>query len=253
MRGYNSRVDKGAIAVSKTIGILGGMGALATVDLFHKIVNMTYSDSDSGHLHIIVDNNTLIPDRTKAILHNGPSPLPEMIRSAISLERSGADILIMGCNTAHYYYRDICRFVKVPFLNMIKETAAEARRRSFCRVGLLATDGTIASGVYKNEFLKEHIDLLTPEAGYQGTVMDIIYRGVKAGRSDWDTAPLADTLRNLEKRGAQAVILGCTELPLAFSIYHINSRIPLIDPTAVLARQAILAAGGRVREAVSCV
>ena len=83
--------------------------------------------------------------------------------------------------------------------------------------------------------------------------MDIIYRGVKAGRPEWNTAPLADTLRDLEKRGAQAVILGCTELPLAFNIYHINSRAPLIDPTAVLARQAILAAGGRVREIAFCV
>ena len=149
LRSYNTVVDEGVIALSKTIGILGGMGAMATVDLFHKIVEMTYSQSDSGHLHIIVDNNTLIPDRTQAILHNGPSPLPQMVRSAISLERSGADILIMGCNTAHYYYRDICRFVCVPFLNMIKETAKDVRRRTYNRVGLLATDGTIESGVYK--------------------------------------------------------------------------------------------------------
>ena len=143
LRSYNTVVDEGVIALSKTIGILGGMGAMATVDLFHKIVEMTYSQSDSGHLHIIVDNNTLIPDRTQAILHNGPSPLPQMVRSAISLERSGADILIMGCNTAHYYYRDICRFVCVPFLNMIKETAKDVRRRTYNRVGLLATDGIL--------------------------------------------------------------------------------------------------------------
>ena len=226
---------------------------MATVDLFHKIVEMTHSQSDSGHLHIIVDNNTLIPDRTQAILHNGPSPLPQMVRSAISLERSGADILIMGCNTAHYYYRDICRFVCVPFLNMIKETAADVHRRAYDRVGLLATDGTIESGVYKNEFLTENIDLLTPDVEHQQAVMDIIYRGVKAGRAEWHITPVVETLRHLEERGAQAVILGCTELPLAFSIYHINSGLPLIDPTSVLARQAILAAGGHVRESVVCI
>lgn len=232
---------------NKTIGIIGGMGPMATVQLFHKIVAMTQSETDMGHLHILIDDNTKIPDRTDAILHEGDDPVPEMVRSAFRLEQSGADILIMSCNTAHYFYPEICRFVHIPFLNMIWETAKEAKRQGFCRAGLLATDGTISTGIYEREFKRYGLELTLPDGPKQKAVMNLIYQGVKSGADEWDTAPIERIVEHMKENGAQTVILGCTELPLAFSKYHIRSGLPVIDPTEILAKQAILAAGGNLR------
>ena len=232
---------------NKTLGIIGGMGPMATVQLFHRIVSMTRSETDMGHLHILIDNNTKIPDRTDAILHEGDNPVPEMVRSALCLEQSGAEILIMSCNTAHYFYPEICRFVHVPFLNMIWETAKETKRQGFCRAGLLATDGTIRTGIYEREFKRYGLELILPDAPEQKEVMNLIYQGVKSGTDEWYTAPVERIVEHMKENGAQTVILGCTELPLAFSEYHIHSRLPVIDPMEILAKQAISAAGGILR------
>ena len=215
---------------NKTIGIIGGMGPLATVDLFKKIVEMTDSPADTEHLHILVDNNTNIPDRTQAILYHGTDPLPEMVRSALRLEYGGADVLVMGCNTAHYFYSDLCRFLCVPLLNMLDETAKEAHKRGISTVALLATDGTIQSGVYKVAFSKQGIRMLLPNQDEQRAVMRMIYDGVKAGVSTWEAGAIETMLSRLASQGAQVVILGCTELPIAFQQYEINSPLPLLDP-----------------------
>ena len=160
---------------NRTIGILGGMGPLATVDLFRRIVEMADSPNDQGHPRVLIDSNTNISDRTAAILNGGADPLPEMVRSALLLERGGADVLIMGCNTAHYFYPEICRFVHLPFLNMLEETAKAALDKGFKSVGLLATDGTIRSGVYAREFEHHGIELLTPGPEGQTALMEMIY------------------------------------------------------------------------------
>ena len=223
------------------------MGPLATSDLFRKIVEMTDSANDMGHPRVIVDSDTNISDRTQAILHGGADPLPEMVRAALLLEQAGADVLIMGCNTAHYYYTDICRFVRVPFLNMLEETAKEAKSRGISTVALLATDGTIQSGVYGRAFKKYGVALLTPQEDEQHAVMSMIYDGVKAGRPCWDTKAVTELVCRFAAQGVQAVVLGCTELPIAFTQYGINSTLPLLNPTEILAKQAILAVGGSIR------
>ena len=236
------------MAQNKTIGIIGGMGPMATVDLFRKIVDLTDSDTDRGHLRVVIDSNTNIADRTAAILHGGEDPLPEMVRAALNLERMGADVLVMGCNTAHYFYPDICRFVRTPFLNMLEETAKEAKRRGYSAVALLATDGTVRSGVYEQVFEKEGVALVTPEEAEQKEVMALIYEGIKAGKTTWDTAKITAALENLARQGAKAVVLGCTELPLAFPQYGIESPLPLLDPTEIVARSAITFVGGKLRK-----
>lgn len=236
------------MAQNKTIGIIGGMGPMATVDLFRRIVDLTDSDTDQGHLRVVIDSNTNIADRTAAILHGSEDPLPEMVRAALNLERAGADVLIMGCNTAHYFYPDICRFVRTPFLNMLEETAKEAKRRGYSTVALLATDGAVRSGVYERAFEKEGVALLMPEEEDQREVMALIYEGIKAGKNVWDTAKITAALEKLAARGAKAVILGCTELPLAFPQYGIQSPLPLLDPTEIVARSAITFVGGKLRQ-----
>ncbi len=125
----------------KVIGIIGGMGPLAGIDLYNKILNRTAAKSDQDHIHVIIDGNTSIPDRTRAILHSGQSPVYELIRSAHRLEFMGADILVMACNTAHYYYEQIAPHLAVPFIHMIDETAKEVRALGLGCAGLLGTEG----------------------------------------------------------------------------------------------------------------
>ncbi len=224
----------------KTIGIIGGMGPLATADLFRKIILLTPAGTDQEHIRVLIDSNTRIPDRTRAILMGGESPLPEMIRSAEGLTAMGADFLLMPCNTAHYFHGALLPHLRVPLLHMIRETLAEAVRRGVRRAGLLATDGTCQTGVYDGVFSAGGVELLTPDAEGQAEIMRVIYSGVKAGLTHYDTGSLDRALRNLAARGAETLILGCTELPLAFELYGLDRvGFDTIDPTAVLAAAAV--------------
>ncbi len=223
--------------MKKTIGIIGGMGPLATADLFKKIITITPAKSDNEHIRVVIDNNTNIPDRTAAILGKGKDPVSEMVRSAVSLENIGADLLIMPCNTAHYFYERITPFVKIPFINMLEETAKEIKAKGIGKVGLLATSGTINSGVYSKMFEKYDIEELHPVGCDQEEVMRIIYDGVKAGNYDLDISGFLKVVDSLIAQGAEYLVLGCTELPIAFEMYDIKADT--IDPTMILAQAAV--------------
>jgi aspartate racemase len=158
----------------------------------------------------------------------------------------GADLLLIPCNTAHYFYDKICTMVHVPVLNMLEETAREVKSQNITCVGLLATDGTIQSGVYDRVFKKYGVNVLHPSSSGQKNVMDLIYKGVKAGNKNINTNGFYDTLEELKQNGAQTLILGCTELPIAFEMYNIQYKN--IDPTAVLARRAVVSANGLLRD-----
>jgi aspartate racemase len=169
-----------------------------------------------------------------------------MISSAIRLECMGADFLLVPCNTAHYFYDKICAMVHIPVLNMIEETAREVQRQNISCIGLLATDGTIESGVYDRVFEKYGIQVLHPSTLGQQNVMDLIYKGVKAGNQDINLNGFYATLDELKQNGAETLILGCTELPIAFEMYQIQYKN--IDPTTVLARRAVVYANGILRD-----
>lgn len=228
--------------MKKTIGIIGGMGPLATVDLFEKITLHTRAERDQDHLHVLIDSNTAIPDRTAALLHGGPDPRPELVASARRLERMGAQALIMPCNTAHNYYDDVAAAVSVPVLHMIRLTAQALERAGIGAAGLLATDGTVQTGIYQRSFAGSGVDLLLPDEAGQRAVMDMIYRGVKAGDLRYDPAAVRRAMEALLDRGAKTLILGCTELPLAVKLYGLD--LPVVDPTLELALGAIRFAGG---------
>ena len=129
----------------KTIGIIGGMGPEASGDLFFKILRETDAACDQAHIPILLDSNTRIPDRTAAILSGGADPRPELIRSAKRLEQAGAEVLVMSCNTAHYFYEDIIKEISVPFLHMPRLTAEAVKEQGMKKVALLATSGTVNS------------------------------------------------------------------------------------------------------------
>lgn len=232
----------GAIEM-KTIGIIGGMGPLAAADLFTKITKLTLAKTDQEHIHVIVDSNTAIPDRTAAILGTGDNPVPEMVRTALRLENAGADVLVMSCNTAHYFIDEVRKFTTLPIINMIEETAKEVKRQGIKCVGLLATEGTCQTGIYDRAFAAQGVEVVKPNDALEAHVMDLIYKGIKAGLTEYPLDDINKVLSALQDQGAECFIMGCTELPLAFAIYNIKATT--VDPTEVLARRAIEFVGGK--------
>ncbi len=223
----------------KIIGILGGMGPEATIDLLNKIIKLTPAKKDQDHLRIIIDNNPKIPDRTAAILGEGEDPLPALRKTAQNLEKAGVDFILIPCNTAHYFLPLIQKGIKVPILNMIEETAKESKKKipRIKKAGLLATLGTYKTKIYPQYFGKFNIEIISPEEKEKDEIMRIIY-AIKGGDlSKKIKENLLSIVKNLIERGAEAIIAGCTEIPLILKEKEIS--IPLIDPTQVLARVAI--------------
>jgi len=229
----------------KTIGIIGGMGPLATVHLYERIVLRTKAEKDQDHIHVLIDSNTNIPDRTKAIIGNGEDPTVELIKSAKILEKSGADFLIMPCNTAHYFIDIIKESVNIPFINMIEETVKYTfdKYGSNTVVGVLATDGTIKSKIYENYYSKLGIRTIVPEKT-QESVMKFIYEVIKRGNYDDGTDLLFEAVEELKSRGADTFLLGCTELSSAQYLYKFKGQF--INPLEVLTERSIIYAGGQL-------
>ena len=193
----------------KVIGIIGGMGPLATADLFRKITLHTAAPCDQAHPRVCIDSNTRIADRTAALLHGGEDPVPEMIRSAQRLQSIGAELLIMPCNTAHCFYDAVAASVSVPLLHMVAITRDALKDRGVKCAGLLATDGTVQTGIYQHTFEGSGIELLTPEnEADQAAIMDTIYNGVKAGNLTHDVSAFRRACLRLFDRGAEMLILG---------------------------------------------
>lgn len=225
--------------VLKVIGILGGLGPEATAELFIRIIKATPAKRDQDHIPIIIFNNPKIPDRTAAILYGGESPLIELIKTAQRLERAGADFIIMPCNTAHYYYDELKSSVKIPFLNMIELTAEYVAKvyPNVKFVGLLATTGTVKTGLYQKFFEKYGFKIIVPSDEDQRIVMSGIYDGVKAGNLDLGRKLLLDIANKLIDRGSELMILGCTEVSVV--IKSGDLRVPVVDPLQILAEEAV--------------
>ena len=234
--------------MKKSIGILGGMGPLATADLLIKIVTMTRASCDNEHIRVFVDDNSAIPDRTAAILYGGPDPVPEMLSALRNLEKCGADCLLMPCNTAHYYLPRLQRETAIPFLNVLTVTAARCRELFPGKTAaILATTGALATGLYQDALMAEGVPYLLPDEGEQAKLMHLIYDLVKASLPLHPEIRLwREVLDGLRQRGADYFILGCTELPIVANTLELEG--PFLDPTAELARAAILFCGYEVKE-----
>ncbi len=223
----------------KVIGVIGGLGPEATVDLFSKIIKATPAQYDQEHLRIIVDNNPKIPDRVKAIFENGEDPAPSLIETARNLERAGAQLLLIACNAAHYYYDAIVESVSIPVLHIMEETASHCRRQfpQIKTFGLLAGSSTIELGLYPNAFKRIQGRILNPKTEDQKKVLDCIYK-IKAGDSGSSVkAELLRVVQNLHTMGAEAIILGCTEIPLLLKDGDLP--FPFIDATQALAEAGV--------------
>ncbi|MFC7687275.1 aspartate/glutamate racemase family protein [Ureibacillus sp. GCM10028918] len=225
----------------KTLGIIGGVGPLATMFIGEMIVRRTSAAKDQEHVHTIIDNDTSIPDRTAYILdQTKENPVPYLIKDAAKLANAGAELICIPCNTAHTFYEELQSASPVPVLHMIRETAKRAASIGAKRVGILATDGTLASGVYQQALLEQDIEPIIPDMVIQHQVMSIIYDYVKAGKEvavhQWNVIEQA-----MLQLGCDKIILGCTELSIVNKDLKLDHRY--IDSLMVLAESAIIACG----------
>ncbi|WP_293696975.1 amino acid racemase [uncultured Agrococcus sp.] len=218
---------------SPVIGILGGMGPAATADFYRKLVLATPAVRDQEHPRALIWSDPSIPDRASAYLHGGASPIPGLIDGARRLEDSGADFIAVPCNTAHLYLEPVREQVDVPVLDMIDATArALALRHERSRVALLGTAATVRSGIYRTAFECRGLLSVEVHAAEQQLVSAAI-AAVKAGDVLRAAELLAPVLEALERRGADAIVGGCTELPLAAE--HLMVGSTFVDPSTVLA------------------
>ncbi|QXM06334.1 aspartate/glutamate racemase family protein [Crassaminicella indica] len=223
----------------KKLGILGGMGPLATADLFRKIILLTDAKCDQEHIHILIDNNTSIPDRTAYLIANGQDPREQLITSAKRLEAMGADFLIMPCNTAHNFYEDIVKEIKIPFLNMIEETAKFiSEKYTGVKIGLLSTEGTCKTHIYDKAIKKYGMELVKPIKTQQH-ITNFIY-SIKAGKNI-TLDGFNKSLEELKALGAKVFILGCTELSVGYEIFKMEGNY--VNPLEIIAIRAIHFAG----------
>ena len=233
--------------MKKAMGILGGMGPLATADLFRKIVTMTKAGCDNDHIRIYIDDNSAIPDRTAAILSGGKDPVEEMSDSLKKLVSCGAQCILMPCNTAHYFLPRLQAQTHVPFISMLEATAkACAVRFPGKTAAILATKGTLATGLYEKALQAEGVSYLVPDDWEKDALMRVIYEGVKAdAQPETYRADMEAVMERLCARGADYFILGCTELPLAAQLLALTQ--PMLDPTTELAKAAIRFCGYEVK------
>lgn len=231
--------------MKRTIGILGGMGPEATADLYLKIIRSTPVSRDQDHFRVIIDSNPAIPDRTAAIFGQGEDPVPALRETARNLELAGADFLVMPCNTAHYFHRQIQEAIRIPLLHMMRETVEYTVRKwpEIKRVGLLATDGTLRTGLYHQALADRGREVIVPSPSDQALVMQAIYggEGIKAGQHEAPRRLMLGVARALLTAGAQAVVAGCTEVPLV--LHEGDLPAPVIDATEILALAAVREAG----------
>lgn len=237
--------------MKKTIGILGGMGPEATAYFFNLIIKSTDAAKDQEHIPILIWNNPKIPPRTEAILYGGPSPLPLLVEGVKILEKGGAGLIVMPCITAHYFARQIARRAKVPFVNLLDESLRFAKKRipGMKKAGLVASSGTVKSRLFHKTFEKNGIEIITPEPNEQRKVMDAIFgnSGIKAGfTAGRPRTTVVRVARRLIERGAEAVIAGCTEVPLVLKENDIS--VPLIEPMKIGALTCIKRAGYKLEK-----
>lgn len=223
----------------KVIGILGGMGPAATVDLFNRIVNNTPASVDQDHVEVVIINDPHIPDRTKYVLGEGINPVPKMLENLNKLQLAGADVAIIPCMTAHSFLPELQKKSPIPIINALELVDMHLQKHypEIKAVGLLATDGSVKSGVYEKYLSQE---VIIPEYSEQKRLMEVIYgeQGIKSGNTGEQIVhELKDIVNNMKNKNIKGVIAGCTELSLVMN--DENMDFPVIDPVTLLAKEAV--------------
>lgn len=227
------------------LGVLGGMGPQATNTFYQRIIDRTQAETDQEHLRVLIWSDAKIPDRTAAILGGRQEEeFRHLLKDAKLLEGAGCTVIAIPCNTSHYFADRLQAQLSIPILNMIRETVAVIAAAGKERVGILATDGTVQTGIYQTELTKAGLTPVIPTPEVQKLVMSIIYDEIKRGEAG-SREKFAEIDGFLRKAGCDCAILGCTEL----SVYRHRHDLPpyYIDAMEVLAEKAILSCGKLLR------
>ena len=230
----------------KLLGVLGGMGPIATAYFMELVIRMTDALRDQEHLDMLVYSVPSVPDRTGFILGaSRESPLPEMIRVGRALANQGAERIAIPCVTAHYFYRELEESIPVPIINGLAQTVEHLKQRGVEQAGIMATDGTITAGLFRNAMLARGIRPIVPSPERQKDVMRLIYDDIKANRPP-RMEVFGRVREELLAMGAQTIVLGCTELSLIKRDYPVGAGF--LDTMEVLAQRAVLECGGKLKE-----
>lgn len=230
----------------KRLGIIGGLGPMATAYFLQLIIEMTDADTDQEHIEVLLHNKPQTPDRTRYILGlSNENPMPFLLQTGRGLVAAGAEILAIPCITAHYFQEQLEKEISCPIIHAIEETAKYLREEKIKKIGIMATDGTIESQLFQKILEREGISCIIPTREKQKYVMNIIYDNVKAGKTV-DMELFEEVSNYLFKQGAEVVILGCTELSMVKRDCHIGAGF--LDVMDVLARKAVISCGNLKKE-----
>lgn len=228
----------------RVAGVLGGLGPAATIDFMHRVLALSDAASEQQHVRLLVDQNPGVPNRQQAILENGVSPGPELAAMAAGLERAGADFLVMPCNTAHAWQDEIAAATSLPFVSIVDATVREIPG-GIAAAGVLETPACRKAGVYRRALANAGVDYVELSDSECAKLMDVAY-AVKAGDCG---AMQRETTQGLAaalaRRGARAIIVACTEVPLVLDVQ--DTSVPLVVSTDALARATIAIARGEMR------
>ena len=229
-----------------TVGVLGGLGPMASVYFYEMVVNMTDANTDQEHVDMIITNRATTPDRTAFIVGSSDEdPSKILIDDAKKLEKYGVDFIVMTCNTAHYFYEKIARSVKLPLVNIVEETIKYAKATNHKKLGILATTGNIKTNLYQNMCKKYDMEYLTLDENRQSQVMEIIYDDIKSGKPA-DMEKFNSIVNYLKENDCDGVILGCTELSILKNDNELDGHF-YIDSLEVLARETIVRSGRKLK------
>lgn len=227
------------------LGVLGGMGPMATVDFLEKFVGLWPAEKDQDHPQIVVFSNPKIPDRVGPILGTSTtSPLPALVDSAKRLQEFGAQLIAMPCHTAHYWYPQITEAVTIPFLHIADLTCEEilrTRHEGQRQVGVLATQATLQARIYQDRFNVYGIPFTLPNEGDLEQCVLLAIAAVKRNAMEEAGELLTNSINQFMKQGTDVVVLACTELPIALKYVDSTTQKRCIDPTESLARGCVKA------------
>ncbi|MEA4932055.1 MAG: amino acid racemase [Lawsonibacter sp.] len=221
------------------LGVLGGMGPQATNTFYQFVIDRTDAQADQEHVNALILSDSDMPDRTAAILSGDTEPVyRRLLSDAKLLEQAGCTVIAVPCNTSHFFLDRVQEQIQIPILHMIRETAKVLSSQGRTRPGILATDGTIRTGLYQKEFAALGIQAVIPSQEAQRQVMSLIYDDVKAGR-DGNPQMFSAVHRDLLAQGCDCGVLACTELSVFAAQHHLPPFYT--DAMAVLAERAVLA------------
>ena len=234
--------------MEKIVGVLGGLGPIATEQFFSMVLRETVASRDQDYPDLVIVNRSSTPDRTACLLSGGYSPAPKMAEDARRLEGAGCCAIVIPCNTSHAWYDTVAGAVQIPVVHLIREVVSEAKKRGMGCLGILATEGTRMSRLYDEAAREAGIRCVYPGERGQKAVNRVIYEQVKAGlaASEGDLVSVFDELL---AAGCDGLVLGCTELPIAYRELHLEARYPrTLDSLRILARKTVQLAGKKLRE-----